>query len=600
MKRIKALIVILSLLLVSGVPVCAKESLSDSYNLNRAYEEGNKGNYSEAIEFFKKEIDEHPRNSYAYIGLAGVYYEQKKYDEAYSEVTTAFEFVPKKDKHLMAIAFMLKGDILLAITDTIGAIKDYDEALKLNPKFADVYEKRGQIYYELKNYDLSDADYHKLVELNPAYSPGYIGLGINANEQEKYDEAIKLYGKALNIDSENSLAYAYRAESYLAQKNYLKAIDDICKALSIDGDPTAYYLLFDFPIEQEQLIEAKLKRLAAETPHSAQYLFDLAQIYNKNRHYEKSNEILEKALEIDVHPAILRLMAGNYQKLGDYNMALDCINRSLQIDPDNVDAITTKGDILGDLGDYDGAIREWTTYIDLVPDYFGGYYRRGFFEDYSERTDEALSDYEMAILLEPKDAYAHLGKGDMLMRKGDSENALDEYKKVIELDTIPNNSSCAMYAFLALGEKDKAIDFMNRMIEQDSIHAGNYYDAACLYSRMGDLDKSMDYLRQSIENGFSRFHHIMTDDDLEALRETDAFKMFYNEHKEQFEPVKITELMIVDENGDNISNEILSKSGKVEIPFTPEGGCASVKCSINDLPLNFILIPEPVLFQYLS
>ncbi|MCH5346809.1 MAG: retroviral-like aspartic protease family protein, partial [Muribaculaceae bacterium] len=71
-------------------------------------------------------------------------------------------------------------------------------------------------------------------------------------------------------------------------------------------------------------------------------------------------------------------------------------------------------------------------------------------------------------------------------------------------------------------------------------------------------------------------------------RETDAFKDFYNEHKDQFEPPTITELIIVDENGDDVSNEVLSQSGKIEVPFTPEHGCASVKCSINDLPLTFV------------
>ena len=29
-------------------------------------------------------------------------------------------------------------------------------------------------------------------------------------------------------------------------------------------------------------------------------------------------------------------------------------------------------------------------------------------------------------------------------------------------------------------------------------------------------------------------------------------------------------------------------SERVEIPFTPDGGCVSVKCAINDLPLTFI------------
>lgn len=111
----------------------------------------------------------------------------------------------------------------------------------------------------------------------------------------------------------------------------------------------------------------------------------------------------------------------------------------------------------------------------------------------------------------PDHAYSYLGKGDMLMRKGENEKTIDAYRKIVELDTVPSNSSCAMYAYLALGEKDKAIDFMNKVIEQDTVYAGSYYDAACLYSRMGDLNKSMDFLCQSVENGFSRFHHIMAE-----------------------------------------------------------------------------------------
>ena len=274
--------------------------------------------------------------------------------------------------------------------------------------------------------------------------------------------------------------------------------------------------------------------------------------------------------------------------MGDYAKAIEAINRAIDMDTSDIELMYKRADLLGESGDIEGAIAGWTEVIEKTPDWAGGYYRRGFFEDNSNRTDDALADYEMAIMLEPDYAYSYLGKGDMFMRKGEREKAMEAYRKVVELDTVPSNSSCAMYAFLALGEKDKAIDFMNRMIEQDSIDAGNYYDAACLYSRMGDLDKSMDYLRKSVEKGFSRFHHIMADDDLEALREADTFKEFYKEHEAQFEPSTVTELTIVEENENDVSIEVVSQSGKIEVPFTPEHGCASVKCSINDLPLTFI------------
>ena len=103
MKLSNLLLLILTLLPLGSM--VAKENYLDSYNLNRAYEEGEKGNYTEAIEYFKKEIKEHPRNSLAYLGIGGIYYDQKKYDEAYKAVNDAIETAPKKDTHLLSTAY---------------------------------------------------------------------------------------------------------------------------------------------------------------------------------------------------------------------------------------------------------------------------------------------------------------------------------------------------------------------------------------------------------------------------------------------------------------------------------------------------------------
>ncbi len=72
----------------------------------------------------------------------------------------------------------------------------------------------------------------------------------------------------------------------------------------------------------------------------------------------------------------------------------------------------------------------------------------------------------------------------MYALKGNKKSSEADYKKVVELDTIPNNSSCAQYAYWCLGQKEKAIEFMDKVIANDPDNAGNYYDAACLHSRM--------------------------------------------------------------------------------------------------------------------
>ena len=584
----KKYIILLLCLTVTFAGVAKDASNNDSYNMRRAKEEVEKGNIEQAIEFYNRELSDNPKNANAHLAIAVLKADSQDFSEGLTAVNKGIKLLSKKEKDMLSSAYLLRGDIYLTIGDSIRAMDDYNLSLKIDSNNESSYEKRGQLLFDLGKSDESNADYNKLIELNPADYMGYMGLGRNAKVAEDYTTAIKNFSKVIELEQEYSSGYSFRAECYLKQKKFVKAADDIMKALTINHDGRAYWLLSLFPEEQVPLLVAKLKAVAVEHPHDGVWQYYMAQLYGYHKKYSQGIDALQNALEIDTHPFFYEKISDFYEEMGDYSKAIEAINRAIDMDSSDIELMYKRADLLGEAGDVDGAIAGWTEVIEKTPDWAGGYYRRGFFEDNANRTDDALADYEMAIMLDPDYAYSYLGKGDMLMRKGEREKAMDAYRKVVELDTVPSNSSCAMYAYLALGEKDKAIDFMNRVIEQDTVNAGNYYDAACLYSRMGDLDQSMAYLRQSVEKGFSRFHHILADDDLEALRETDAFKDFYNEHKDQFESIKITELIIIDENGNNVSNEALSQSSKIEVPFIPEQGCASVKCSINDLPLTFI------------
>jgi tetratricopeptide (TPR) repeat protein len=115
--------------------------------------------------------------------------------------------------------------------------------------------------------------------------------------------------------------------------------------------------------------------------------------------------------------------------------------------------------------------------------------------------------------------------------KGEKELAEADYKKVIELDTDPNSNSCAQYAYLALGDTIKAVDFMNQVIESDQNDLGNYYDAACLYARMGDTKRLLKMLEISFKKGYRRIHHLEVDDDLANTRQTDEYKKLIKKHR---------------------------------------------------------------------
>lgn len=119
---------------------------------------------------------------------------------------------------------------------------------------------------------------------------------------------------------------------------------------------------------------------------------------------------------------------------------------------------------------------------------------------------------------------------------------------------------------------------MDKVITNDPDNAGNYYDAACLHSRMGELDKSVYFLQIALEKGYRRFAHLEMDDDLNAIRELPKYKELIQQYKNIFES----------EIDDKMQDTSVYEEQTVEIPFSKEDGVCKVKCAINDLPLYFV------------
>ena len=580
MKGTKTFIMVLFGLIISLCPVQA-ENHNESYNFTRALEEAKNGNKKGAMEYFNKEVAENPKNGYAYMAIAAFHMDNSEYGDARTAAEYALKYLPKKDKKSLSKVYLLRSGLLTIECDTTAAYSDLATAIRLNPSNEDAYEMRGQLYYEQGRYDEGDSDYQKILQLNPGGVMGRMGLGRNAYARKDYDKAIEQYNCIIAINPDYSSGYSFRAEAFLAKGEYLKAIDDICKALEIDSDGKAYDLMFSFPKEQVELIAVKLKGLSTKHPHSGEYLFYTGLLYAHHKMYDKSNVALKSGYDVDARACFIQQLAENAQETGDFTTALEYVTQAQQMMSDNIDLIQMKADILGESGNIEEAIAEWSKYVEKTPDFFGGYYRRGWYKDVSMKTDEAIEDYQMAIMLQPDYAYAHFGLADMLMRKGEIDKAKQEYTKVLELDSVPNNESCAMYALLSLDRKEEAISFMNKVLENDTTDAGNYYDAACFYSRTGDYQTSLLHLRNALNKGFRRFYHIRHDDDLEKIRQNPEFEEIMSQYETQENS---------NQKSDNNVNVDASEipCTPIEIPFTPDGGCALVKCSINELPLSFI------------
>lgn len=436
---------ILAMLFCCSIAFAQNIKRPDSYNYSRGVEAIQNNNAEEALEYLNKELEENPDNGYALAWIAVVRNYQEEYGRALTAADLAIKHIPRKDKEYKAFAYIVRAEVYVGLGENEKALADFTSAVKETPDDANVYEKRADLYYYMEKYDLADKDYQKIISIDPGNVMGYMGIGRNANAEKRYEDAIEQFSYVTKLASDYSSGYSFRAESLIGLKKYDEAIDDIIHALDIDYDNKAFYLMQDVADSAMVPLVAKLKIQSTKNPNNDYWLYCLGAVYENKGAYKKAITYYTDCQKKNPSSVTSCRISNCYSEIGDYASALQHIDNAIALDSTDYDNVMAKADILYESGEAKAAILELSKYVAHYPEYYGGYYRRGWYKDNSSDVDGAIEDYTMAIVLQPDYAYAYLGRGDMYALKGDKKSAEADYKKVIELDTIPGNSSVCLF-----------------------------------------------------------------------------------------------------------------------------------------------------------
>lgn len=549
----------------------------DTYNYRRGVETIREGDAEKGIDLLNREIQEHPKNGYAYLWIGAARGRRAEYGKAMTAINYALKYLPKKDKSNVAWAYKLRALTYLNLEDTVAALADYAQAIKTAPDVLDYYEERADIYFEQKQFDLSNEDYLQMIKIEPGNTDGYMGYGRNLREQGKLDEAIEQFSYAFKLDKDFSQALAFRAECYAKQKKYEEAVADMIKAIEMDENRKAIYQLVYIDKEGVDFAVAQLKVQMAKNPNTPYWFVFAGMIYEKQKQYRKAIAMYEKVKTLDADSWYDAEISDCYFEMGDFTNALRYMRIVLEADSTDSYSMMKIADIYNEMDSVDLAL-EWATKgINLTPDQHSWYYRRGWYADKAGRWDEAIEDYNMAITINPQYAYALLCRAQLYHFQGKEELARKDFEKVIAIEPWPreDDNPCAQYAYLYLGDTAKAIAFTDSVL---IMHPDNLYDAACIYSLIGDTTTSLSYLRKAFEDGFRRFAHLRKDDDMKNLRATAGYQALYDEYWQIYQE----ELKQDSETLDELEEVTY------EVPFTTSNGVTKVDCTINGLPLNFI------------
>lgn len=114
----------------------------------------------------------------------------------YREAIEAYRQGPKDS----AVIWNKIGIAYHQLSNFAQARKNYEQAIKIDKKYADAVNNVGTVFYAQKKYKTAIARYKKAIELAPETASFWSNLGTAYYSRGKYDEMGEAYQKALSLD----------------------------------------------------------------------------------------------------------------------------------------------------------------------------------------------------------------------------------------------------------------------------------------------------------------------------------------------------------------------------------------------------------------
>jgi len=303
--------------------------------------------------------------------------------------------------------------------DYSAAIVDYNQAIQLDPKKAELYFNRASAYSarannndDVADYNRAIADYSRAIQLDPTVTQSYVGRGCAYGAAGDDSRALADFNEAIQLDPKDGKAYYNRGLAYAVKDDMTQALADFNQAIQLD-------------------------------PNDADAYNNRGRCYGRKGDYDKALADFSQALRLNPMDAKTYYNRGGVDEaMGDFDKALTDFNRGLRLDSLDASAYVLRARAYKAKGDYARAVADCRHAVELDP-----------------QNVPAYNDLALLLAITPR---ADIRYGTTAVEYATKACELTEWKSPVTLDTLA--AACA-----EAGDFDNAVKWESKVLQTPNL-----------------------------------------------------------------------------------------------------------------------------------